>query len=202
MPLGSTVVGEVVVGAGDTTSITSVILAPETFDPEGFRVTAPAGPKTTTPAGRWSITDVPPGTYLVLAGYEKDGFVLDPATTPPKIVVTGAPGEIVTVPEPQRLVRALSIVIIDPTSTAPAITVVDHPGEDEYAVSVTDWKGAVVHSKTEPAASGVTDVTFRVDADLVVPLQYRFRVTAKKAGVVSTLTEDVAGVFRATPDDT
>ena len=56
--------------------MTSVILAPEGFDPEAFHESAPSGPRATDVTGVWTIRDVSAGTYLVLAGYERDGLVL------------------------------------------------------------------------------------------------------------------------------
>lgn len=200
--VGSTVSGEVVfVDAGDA-GTTTVILAPESFDLEAFHETAPSGPRATDVTGAWSIRDVPPGAYLVLAGFERDGFVLDPSTSPPKIVVSGGAGEAVVVPSAQKLVRALPLVTIRPMSTAPAITVVDGEGEDAYGVSIVDWQGKTVFSSTEPASTTNANVTFEIDAGLVVPLRYRFRVTAKKAGATLTQTEDLAAIRPAAPDDT
>lgn len=195
---GSTVTGAVVIpGAGTT----SVILAPEDFDVERFHDERPSGPRITGVTGAWSMTDVPAGTYLVLAGYEQDGFVLDPSTAPPKIVVSGNPSDTVTV-APQKLVRALTIVTISSVSSKAAITFVDGPDEDAYDVSVVDFMSKSTYAAVEPSSSSNANVTFSIAADLVVPLRYRFRVTAKKNGVVVTQTEDLAAVRTAAPDDT
>lgn len=199
---GSTVTGNVVfVDAGDAAA-TSVILAPEGFDLEAFHESAPPGPRATGVTDAWTIHDVPPGTYLVLAGYERDGVVLDPSTPPPKVVVSGDAAETVTVPSAQRLVRALSIITIQSKSLEPAITFVDREGEDVYEVSVIDFQSKPIYGGTEPASSSNANVTFAIDAGLVVPLRYRFRVTAKKAGAAITQTEDLAAIRTAAPDDT
>lgn len=199
---GTTVTGEVVfVDAGDA-AVTTVILAPESFDPEGFHESAPSGPRAVAVTGAWTIRDVPAGTYLVIAGYERDGLVLDPSTPSPKVVVSGDAGETVTVASPQKLVRALPLVTIRPMSTAPAITFVDGEGEDAYEVSIVDWQGKTVYLDARPASSSNANVMFETDAGLAVPLRYRFRVTAKKAGATATQTEDLAAIRSAAPDET
>jgi hypothetical protein len=199
---GSTVTGEVVFVDAGTAPVTTVILAPGDFDAESFHETAPVGPRATGVTGSWTMRDVPAGTYVVLAGYEQDGLVLDPTTPPPRIAVTGASSETVIVPSAQKLVPALRIVTIRAKSSEPAVTFVDGAGEDAYAVSVIDWLGKPIYAATEAAASSNANVTFRVDAGLVVPLRYRFRVTAKKGDAAITQTEDLAAIRTAAPDDT
>ena len=196
---GSTVTGAVVVPDGGTTS---VILAPEDFDLERFHDARPSGPRITGVTGAWSIPDVPAGTYLVLAGYEPDGLVLDPSTVPPKVVVSGNPADTVNIASPQTLVRALTVVTISSISPKAAITFVDGPDEDAYDLSVIDFMSKPTFASTEPASSSNANVTFPVGANLVVPLRYRVRVTAKKNGAVVTQTEDLAAVRTAAPDDT
>lgn len=199
--LGSTVTGEVVIAEAGA-STTSVILAPESFDIERFHDARPSGPRVTGVSGAWSIPDVPAGTYVVLAGYEQDGLVLDPSASPPKIVVSGNPGETIAVASPQKLVRALTVVTISSISSKAAITFVDGRDEDAYDLSVIDFMSKPTYAATEPASSSNANVTFAVGANLVVPLRYRFRVTAKRNGVVITQTEDLAAVRTAAPDDT
>ena len=69
-------------------------------------------------------------------------------------------------------------------------------------LSVIDFMSKPTFASTEPASSSNANVTFPVGANLVVPLRYRFRVTAKKNGAVVTQTEDLAAVRTAAPDDT
>lgn len=200
--LGSTVSGEVVFVDAGSAAVTTVILAPADFDTERFHESPPVGPRATDVSGAWTIRDVPAGTYLVLAGYERDGLVLDPTTPAPKVTVTGDAAETVTVSAPQKLVRALAVVTIQSKSSEPAITFVDGPGEDAYAVTVIDFQSKPIYGATEPLAASNANVKFQIDAGLVVPLRYRFRVTAKKDGASVTQTEDLAAIRTAAPDDT
>jgi hypothetical protein len=200
-PTGSTVEGSVVfVDARGATS-TSVILAPAGFDPDKLHERAPDGPKVSGIDGAWRLENVAAGTYVVLAGFENDGLVLDPRTKPPTIVVSGDPKDTVSVPA-QTLVGALRIVTITPKSAEASVTIADEADEDGYAFSLLDMTSTVVASEERSGSTGVAEVTFAIGKNLAVPLKYRARVQAKKGGVVTTEAEPLRGVFTAAPDET
>jgi len=198
---GSTVQGIVTFADAGSATKTSVLLAREAdFDPSGFYDKLPNGPKSFDVAGAWSIADVPAGTYWVLAGFANDGLV-SASAAPLKIDVTGKPGDVVAAGA-QYVVGAVKIASITPKASTASVTIVDVEGEDEYRVTVHDFKNELVYSTAEPPATGGTNVTFAIGVALTVPLKYRVRVRAMKAGVELTRTEDLVGIFTAAPDDT
>lgn len=198
---GSTVKGDVWFPDAGAPSQTSVLLARVTdYELNAFHDKLPEGPRTMGVTGAWSISDVPPGTYWVLAGYANDGFV-SASPAPAQVNVSGARDE-VAVAGTQFLFRAIKIATITPKASNASVTIVDTEGEDEYRVTVVDFMNKLVYSNAEPPSETGASVTFAIGKILTVPIRYRVRVVAMKGGVELTRTEDLAGLFTAQPDDT
>jgi hypothetical protein len=195
---------------------TSVILAvASTFDPLAASGEAPVGLRAAPVSGGFAIEDVPPGRYVVLAGFENDGLVRDPdqsigGTDLVTIeVAEGSPA--IALEESFKVTAALEIrspgadgtgVVSDAT---PTFVWADDSSEDGYELRVYDVFGALVFEDTEVGrVTGSDTVSFTWDAAGAVPgLVYQLRVRSfrDKRGTREyiALSEDLRGVFRWLP---
>jgi hypothetical protein len=196
--VGSTVTGQLNFVNASGFSATSVILVPDTVDPNGFRTAVPIGPKVSGVNGNFAISPVPAGTYWVLPAYENDGVVSDPSEPLRKVTVDGKPTSTVAAGS-FKVTGALELVGIDPKASAAKITFKDDSSEDDYVFSVIDEMSAVVASGTAPAVSGSSTVSIMCPQPLSAGQKYRFRVSSRRTGVLVARTEDLACVFTAAP---
>jgi hypothetical protein len=183
---GARVSGQVTFAGGPTTA--SLVVA-ETFRPEAPVAEIIAG--TTQPlasSGTYAVAGVPPGRYVVLAGFGNDGLVRAFAS----IEVAASD---VTPPAPLVLAAPLSLtgpgaVGPEAVTAAPTIAWQAHAGAARYDVDVTDGRGVLVWQRQLTATSVV------YAGPLSAGGFYLVRVTARDAGgAVLAITEELRGVF-------
>jgi hypothetical protein len=199
-------------------SLTSVVLVVEsTFNTTFVRGEVPRGlraPLSGPPSvsGAFKIDGVPPGKYVVLAGFENDGLVRDPdpniSGTQIAHVEMPSPGSAITVPDSFKITEALAIISPgagDPEGVSgnPTFKWKDDSSEDYYTLDVYDSYGNKVWNN--PMVPKVTGGD--VSADYAGPalqkgMYYQFRATSwrqsggQPPGPISQ-TEDLKGVFFA-----
>jgi hypothetical protein len=195
---------------------TSVILVVEdTFDENAARGEVPRGlraPNSGAPnvTGSFTITGVPAGKYVVLAGYENDGLVRDPDTNIAgtnfvHLEVTAGQAT-VAITDSFKVTGALGTV--SPGADAPEavqgkpdLVWLDDSSEDWYDLHVFDAFGNEVwNSLKVPAVNGSANVTVKYDGPLDPGMYYQFRASSWRqpghgtAAPIAT-TEDLRGVF-------
>jgi hypothetical protein len=204
-PLG-TVSGSVSIVNAPGGSSTSIVLAVEsTFGEVLGRGEVPRGLRKAGVSGAFTIADVPPGRYVVLAAFENDKLVRDPDTSigntaTQRIVVQGAPVEAgnFKITEALNVIRPGAVQV--ETATSPITFVwADDSSEDHYVVEVYDNFGAKIWSNENvPSAKGSQDVTIPYGGPaLSSGGYYQFRATSIKDNVAISRTEDLLGVFVA-----
>lgn len=187
-------------------SSTSIVLAVEsTFGESLGRGEVPRGLRMPNVSGAFSITDVPPGKYVVLAAFENDKLVRDPDTSIGNtatlhIAVAGAPVDAgnFKITEALNVVRPGAVQV--ETAAAPVTFVwADDSSEDKYLVEVFDNFGTKVWSNDNVAGvKGAQNVTLPYGGPaLTSGGYYQFRATSIKANVPISRTEDLLGVFVA-----
>lgn len=209
-----TVSGSVNIVNAPGASSTSVILVVEsTFVPDAARGEAPAGLRAADVTGAFTIMDVPPGRYVVLAAFENDGLVRDPDTaiagTTIVHIEVPAGGGPVTLPTSFKVTGALDVVspgatMVDTVTTqTPDLVWADDSSEDGYELRVFDALGNMVKLDTMvPGVSGGGSVHYTLSG---VTLQngmiYQFRALSWRSGhggaanTYISATEDLKGVF-------
>lgn len=186
-------------------SATSVILVLEsTFDETLVRGEAPPGLRAGDVTGTFSISGVPNGSCVVLAGFENDGLVRDPGTSigGTEIVRIVVDGAAVSISEGFKVTGALAVESpgaddIEEVSGAVTFSWEDDSSEDEYTVQVFDALGTLVWETTgnfDPGGSAPASVPYGGPA-LTSGMLYQFRATSIKDGVPISSTEDLRGVF-------
>ncbi len=207
----STVTGSVSIvnAAGGLT--TSVILAvASTFDANAIRGEAPAGLRAPDVGGAFTIKDVPPGRYAVLAAFENDLLVRDPdegiSDTDVVFVDVGEAGGEVSLAQGFKVTEALAVV----SPGAQGVELVDagiltlswkdDSSEDGYELRVYDALGELVHEDLAvPKVTGSADVSYTLDASQYKPgMLYQFRVWSfrdKGGRSFISASEDLKGVF-------
>ena len=183
---GATVSGQVTFPGGPTT--VSLVVA-ETYDPAAPTAEIIAGStRALASSGPFSLAGVPPGRYVVLAGFGQDGLVR--AFAP---VEVGAAD--VALPQPVTLSPALTLVGPgaagpEQVTAAPTIAWQAQPNAVRYDVEVTDGRGVVVWSRQ------VTDVSVVYGGPLSAGGFYQAHVTARDGvGAALATTEELRGVF-------
>lgn len=199
-------------------SLTSVVLVVEsTFNttfvrgevPRGLRAPL-AGPPSVS--GSFKIDGVPPGNYVVLAGFENDGLVRDPdpniAGTQIVHLTMTSPGTNMSVPDSFKITEALSIISPganepEGVTGAPMFEWVDDSSEDYYTLDVYNAYGDLVWSNPMvPKVTGGNVSAAYAGTPLEKGMYYQFRATSwrqsggKPPGPISQ-TEDLRGVFFA-----
>lgn len=177
--------------AGGPTAVSLVVA-------ETFRAAAPTAEiiaGTTQPLaapGAFSIAGVPPGRYVVLAGFGNDG--LQRAFAPIEVAATDA-----TLPSPLALAAPLPLTspgatVPEAVTAPPTIAWQAQPGATRYDVDVTDGRGVSVWQRQ------VTGMSVSYAGPLSAGGFYQARVTARdNSGAVLAVTEELRGVFFVPP---
>lgn len=202
-------------GMGSSTSV--ILVVESTFVATAARGEAPAGLRAAPVSGAFSIPDVPPGRYVVLAAFENDFLVRDPDTsiggTTIQHIEVPAGGGPVTLAESFKVTGSLDIVSpgamgVEAISTmSPMFVWRDDSSEDGYEVRVFDAFGTMVHENTMvPSVSGGSNVTYTwTGATLQSGMIYQFRALSfrNRGGgggrTYISATEDLKGVFQYVP---
>lgn len=201
-------------GMGSTTSV--ILVVESTFVPTAARGEAPAGLRAAPVSGAFSIPNVPPGRYVVLAAFENDFLVRDPDTsiggTTIQTVEVPAGGGPVMLADSFKITGSLDVVSpgaagIDVISTPnPVFVWGDDSSEDGYEVRVFDAFGTMVHENTAvPRVTGGGDVMYTwTGGTLVAGMIYQFRALSYRdsggsARTYISATEDLKGVFQYSP---
>ncbi len=197
-------------------SLTSDVLVVEsTFDDTFVRGEVPRGLRTPlsgppSVSGDFEITNVPPGRYVVLAGFENDGLVRDPdpniAGTQIVTIEMPSPGSPISLPGSFKITEALAVVGPgadgpEAISGTPTFVWEDDSSEDFYSVVVYDAFGNLVWEDQDvPSQSGGDNVSVPyAGPPLTTGMYYQFRATSWRSpggnvGPISQ-TEDLRGVF-------
>jgi hypothetical protein len=195
---------------------TTVILVVEsTFQENVARGEAPAGLRAVEVSSSFTIEDVPPGRYVVLAAFENDDLVRDPdqtigGTAIQHIEVLETGGD-VSLDESFKITEALAVrspgadgleVI---TEAQPVFTWADDSSEDGYELRVYDAFGELLLEDVDvPRVTGSETVSYTwQDAALEPGMIYQFRVLSfhdpsgneTQRSYISA-TEDLRGVFQ------
>lgn len=203
----STVSGSVSIVNGQLGTGTSVILVVEsTFTmalargetPPGFRAPDPGAAPTVN--GAFSITGVPAGRYVVLAGFENDNLVRDESGIGGTAIVRQVvvAGQDVAISQGFKVTGSVDIVSPGATnpemvSGAPTFTWRDDSSEDRYAVTVFDSFGTVVWESGTPKS--VVTLPYTGPA-LEAGMYYQVRIASiKDPSTVISRSEDLKGVF-------
>lgn len=203
----STVTGSVSLVNPQRGTATSVILVVEsTFKANLARGEAPPGLRAPNPGtapdvnGAFSITGVPAGRYVVLAGFENDNLVRDESGGGGTDIVHQqvTAGQDVTIGTGFKVTGSVDIVgpgAAGPqmVTVAPTFTWLDDSSEDRYAVTVFDSYGTVVWEGGTPKSV----VTLPYGGPALKPgMYYQFRVQSiKDPATVISRSEDLKGVF-------
>ena len=195
---------------------TSVILAvASTFQADTARGIAPAGLRAAGVTGAFSIVEVPPGRYAVLAAFENDQLVRDPdegiAGTDIVFIDVGGDGTEVVMEESFKVTGALEVMapgadaleLLPPGD--PTFVWADDSSEDGYELRVFDAFGKTVHEATDIArVTGSETVSYTWAGAVLEPgMIYQFRVLSYQEGrrtrgarTYISATEDLRGVFQ------
>lgn len=196
-------------GGGAVTSVVLVVESTfnETFVrgevPRGLRAPL-SGPPTID--GDWTIENVPPGRYVVLAGFENDGVVRDPDPN-----ISGTQIVHVTIPEEAgttfafKVTEALEIISPgaedpEPVTGTPTFQWVDDSSESFYSITVYDAYGDLVWEDPDIDSVSGGNVSVEYGGDPLEPgMYYQWRATSWREpggepGPISQ-TEDLRGVF-------
>lgn len=212
-----------IVNAPGDAATSVVLVVASTFSDTFVRGEVPRGlrtPLTGPPnvAGAFSITNVPEGTYKVLAGFENDALVRDPdlniAGTQIVEVTMPSPGATVALSDAFKITEALTVIgpgvdKAEAVTEAPTLSWVDDSSEEFYTVVVYNAYGDLVWCLSDvmmncdggnlPAVSGGGNVTVPYAGPMEPGMYYQFRATAwrQAGGTPSPIsnTEDLRGVF-------
>ncbi len=208
----STVEGSVnIVNAAGGSATSVILVAASTFDAKTARGEAPAGLRAADVGGAFSIADVPPGRYAVLAAFENDGLVRDPDTniagTEIVFVDVPASGGSVSLEQSFKVTGALGVTspgadgVEKVSGSSVPLVWANDSSENGYELRVYDALGTLVLEElTLPSVSGGATVDYDLDTSLLEPgMLYQFRVLSyrDKSGERSYIsaTEDLRGVF-------
>jgi Carboxypeptidase regulatory-like domain len=199
---------------GSATSV--VLVVASTFNEVTLRGDVPPGlraPRTGAPNvnGSFTISNVPDGTYKVLAAFENDGLVRDPDPniSGTQIVEVSVNGDAAVLPTSFKITEALGVVspgADDPTPVVGTPTLIwdDDSSEDYYTVQVFDSIGNVIWENPDvPGVSGSPTVSVVYGGPALTPGRtYQFRATSWRSsgngtpGPISS-TEDLCGLMIA-----
>lgn len=191
---------------------TSVILVLESTFVEAVpavaRGEAPPGLRVGDVDGPFTIVGVPPGKYVVLAGFENDDLVRDPSsiggTEIPHIEVMA--GQEFNIETAFKLTLPLDVVSpgadgIETLAAAPVLEWADDSSEDGYEVRLYNAFGEVVYMDDAiPKVSGAATVSVDLSGETLDPgMIYQFRAVSFKDGANGreylSATEDLKGTF-------
>jgi hypothetical protein len=206
----STLTGSVQLVNPQMGEATSVILVVEsTFDPNVARGETPPGLRAPDPGqapsvtGAFTITGIPAGRYVVLAGFENDFLVRDASSIGGTDILHQevVAGQDVDLAESFKVTGALDIIA--PGADAPeeiagnpTFQWVDDSSEDRYDLTVFDALGNLVWETSIPGASGDDPSVVYAGPALSSGMYYQFRVLSiKDPDEEISRTEDLRGVF-------
>lgn len=192
---------------------TSVLLVVDsTFNEAAARGESPAGLRAANVSGAFTIKDVPPGKYVVLAAFENDKLVRDPdqtigGTQLVRVTVPATGGD-VPLSSSFKITGALSVVspgangieAID-LATNQSFVWADDSSEDGYEIRIFDALGNKIHENLNvPSVSGSANVTYTWNgATLQSGMIYQFRAVSfrlkNNTRTYISATEDLLGVF-------
>lgn len=208
----ATVTGSInIVNAPGGSKSSVILVVASTFDAEAVRGETPAGLRAANVSSGFTIENVPPGRYAVLAAFENDQLVRDPDTNiaGTEIVFVDVPntGGTVTLDQNFKVTEALNIVApgangVEKVPAGPlTLEWADDSSEDGYELRVYDAFGDLVKEETAlPAVKGSATVTYELDASSFQPgMLYQFRVRSfrepKGTRSYISASEDLKGVF-------
>jgi uncharacterized protein (DUF2141 family) len=212
----ATVTGSVNIVNAPGGATTSVLLVVEsTFDDATKRGESPAGMRAENVSSDFTIVDVSPGKYVVLAAFENDDLVRDPDESigGTAIVRIDVNGGTVDTGTSFKVTEALAVVSpgandVEVIKTAePVFVWADDSSEDGFELRVFDALGEMVHEDLNvPKVSGSPNVSYTwTGAAMTAGMIYQFRAVSwrdAKAGGSRTYisaTEDLRGVFQYLP---
>ena len=203
----STVSGSVNIVNGQLGDVTSVIMVLEsTFNATLARGETPPGLRAPDPGiapnidGKFTITGVPAGRYVILAGFENDHLVRDESGIGGTSIVHQevVAGQNVEIADSFKLTGSDDIVSPgeagpEVVTAPPTFTWIDDSSEDRYSVTVFDAYGNVVWEAGTPKSV----VTLQYGGPpLKSGMYYQFRVASiKDPSEVISRSEDLKGVF-------
>ena len=210
----ATVTGSVSLVNAPGDAVTTVLLVVDsTFDEATKRGESPAGMRADGVTSSFTIKDVSPGKYVVLAAFENDRLVRDPdqtigGTAIVRITVAGGTQDTGT---GFKVTGALAVIspgaddmeVIK--TTDPTFQWEDDSSEDGYEVRVFNALGEKVHENLSiPKVTGANVSYTWTGASLQPGMIYQFRAVSwrdKKGGTKTYIsaTEDLKGVFRYQP---
>ena len=192
---------------GLTTSV--ILVVASTFDPAVVRGEAPAGLRAENVSGDFTIADVPPGRYAVLAAFENDQLVRDPdeGIGGTEVVFVDVDGADVTLDQSFKVTEALAITspgaenVEQVARGTLSLVWADDSSEEGYELRVYDALGKLVHeNKAVPAVTGSPTVQYALNASAYEPgMLYQFRVWSyrlrQSQRTFISASEDLRGVF-------
>lgn len=196
-------------------AMSSVVLVPASvFHPALERGAVPFGLRAPDPGnapdvtGAFEISDVPPGSYKVLAAFENDGLVRDPdeSIAGTQIVEIVVADEDMSLDTSFKVTEALEVMTPGASgpellSGTPTFIWADDSSEDRYEVVLFDARGELVWARDDvPKVTGSADVEVAYEGpDLIEGMYYQFRAVSVKDGQQGatriSATEDLRGVF-------
>jgi hypothetical protein len=187
-------------------SLTSVVLiVEETFSDTFVRGEVPPGLRAGDVSGAFSIPNVPPGKYVVLAAFENDDLVRDPDPNigGTQIVHIEVVSDDVALSESFKVTEALETQSPgaeqpEGVSAKPSFVFADDSSEQGYQVYVYNAFGEEVWKNEQiPGVSGDKWVTVAYEGPaLEEGMYYQWRaVSIGKKGDPITTTEDLRGLF-------
>jgi hypothetical protein len=191
-------------------SQTSVLLVVEsTFDETLKRGASPPGMRVGAVSGAYTLENVPPGKYVVLAAFENDDLVRDPDTEIGGTAIAHiqvAEG-MTTAVDGFKVTEALAVIspgAEDPEGvpmTGLTFVWADDSSEDEYQIRLFDSFGQMIWEKSIPGVSGSANAEVAYDGPaLTTGMYYQFRATSIRkpmggTGTPISTTEDLRGCF-------
>ncbi|MGE0787908.1 MAG: hypothetical protein AB7S26_19695 [Sandaracinaceae bacterium] len=194
-----------IVNGGACRSTSVVLVVESTFRENVARGEVPAGLRVGDVSGAFTIEDVPPGRYVVLAAFENDECVRDPdpCIAGTDIVHVDVPSQ-TDLSESFKVTGALAVESpgadhMESISDAqPTFRWEDDSSEQGYELRVYDAFGELVHEDLDvPSVSG-GDVSYVwSDASMMPGMVYQFRVWSWRRAerCLISSTEDLEGVF-------
>jgi len=187
-----------------------IVVVESTFDAALARGETPPGLRAPDPGmvptvnGSFSITGVPAGRYVVLAGFENDNLVRDESSIGGTAILHQevVAGQNVDIADTFEVTGSVDIVgpgamAPEMVTGTPTFTWLDDSSEDRYTVTVFDSYGTVVWEGGTPKS--VVSLPYGGPA-LKPGMYYQLRVASiKDPAEVLSRSEDLTGVFFLPP---
>lgn len=197
-------------------SLTSVVLVPESvFDPIAekgpvpFGLRAPGAPKKPNISGSFELSNVSPGTYVVLAAFENDNLVRDPDTSigGTELQSVEVDGSEVALDQSFKVTEHIAVEFpgqdgVEEVSLPLEFKWADDSSEDHYHFILRSALGDLIWEQPAvPSVSGEDLVTLPYDGPELTPgMFYQFQVMSvresKGDATPISRTEDLRGAFR------